>query len=428
MRGQRGPAALAGGQAGRPTTSRRRPSSPRRASAASASAGRRAAGAGPEPHVVGHGQVVVEAGRVAEQPDLTPHRPAIDGEVVPEHPGRAGLITGTRPAHTRSSVVLPAPFGPCSSTISPAATSRSTPARAGNRPRRETAPRKWTTGSMRTRPNGTGGPDRRDNAGPAVRRIRGGRPRTLPAPCSPVSSAPSDARSSPIGVLILLFVVYEIWGTNLQEASAQRDLTQGVQRAAGTGTPDDADTTPTAHVPTTGPTVDGAAARHRRSSRRRTCRCRTSATRSADDPHPEDRRQQDRRAGRHASTSSSGDPATTPRRRCRDRRATPASPATAPPTGRRSTTSTSWTIGDEIIVTTLQGTFRYKVDSKLIVAPTDVSVLAGQGRQPHHAHVVPSEVLGSPAHRRERRARGPAGASPHRPGPRRGDQRPAGGR
>ena len=36
-------------------------------------------------------------------------------------------------------------------------------------------------------------------------------------------------------------------------------------------------------------------------------------------------------------------------------------------------------IGDEIVITTLQGTFRYKVDSKLIVAPSDVSVLADKG-------------------------------------------------
>src|SRR5438132_4439058 len=54
----------------------------------------------------------------------------------------------TRPAQARNRVVFPAPFGPCTSTASPRATSRSTPARAGKRPRSETAERKRTTGSI----------------------------------------------------------------------------------------------------------------------------------------------------------------------------------------------------------------------------------------------------------------------------------------
>jgi len=56
--------------------------------------------------------------------------------------------TGRRPARVRRSVVLPAPLGPWSSTISPGSTSRSTPASAGKRPSSETAERRWTTGSM----------------------------------------------------------------------------------------------------------------------------------------------------------------------------------------------------------------------------------------------------------------------------------------
>ena len=43
---------------------------------------------------------------------------------------------------------MPAPFGPWSRTTSAGSTSRSTPARAGNRPISDTAPRRWTAGSM----------------------------------------------------------------------------------------------------------------------------------------------------------------------------------------------------------------------------------------------------------------------------------------
>ena len=51
---------------------------------------------------------------------------------------------GTSPAQTRSRLVLPAPLGPSTSTVSPAATSRSTPARSGNRPDNATASRRET--------------------------------------------------------------------------------------------------------------------------------------------------------------------------------------------------------------------------------------------------------------------------------------------
>src|SRR5439155_1336458 len=46
------------------------------------------------------------------------------------------LAMGSSPAQVRRRVVLPAPLGPSSRTTSPAATSRSTPARAGKRPSR----------------------------------------------------------------------------------------------------------------------------------------------------------------------------------------------------------------------------------------------------------------------------------------------------
>ena len=56
--------------------------------------------------------------------------------------------TGTKPAHTRSNVVLPAPLGPCNRTTSPCSSVRSTPASAGNLPSSATAEESWTTGAM----------------------------------------------------------------------------------------------------------------------------------------------------------------------------------------------------------------------------------------------------------------------------------------
>ena len=108
---------------------------------------------------------------MAEQPDAAAHAVAVArpraGRSRARSPRRD--TTGSRPAHVRSSVVLPAPFGPWTSTISPRRTSRSTPARAGNRPSSETAARRWTTwsfatGSMETR-EATGAPKPQTKAG-----------------------------------------------------------------------------------------------------------------------------------------------------------------------------------------------------------------------------------------------------------------------
>ena len=69
-------------------------------------------------------------------------------------PPRAPSAAAAVPRTGATSVVLPAPFGPVSSTTSPASTSRSAPASAGNRPSMHTADRRCTT-SKSTAP-GTG--------------------------------------------------------------------------------------------------------------------------------------------------------------------------------------------------------------------------------------------------------------------------------
>jgi hypothetical protein len=54
--------------------------------------------------------------------------------------------SGNKPAHNRSSDVLPAPFGPCSSTISPRCTVSDAPANAGKLPSTATTSTSATTG------------------------------------------------------------------------------------------------------------------------------------------------------------------------------------------------------------------------------------------------------------------------------------------
>ena len=102
-------------------------------------------GARREPEVLAHGQVVVAEGLVPDEREVTPGAAAVDGEIVSRAPW---------PPRSTAAPVRPAAGATWSSrrrslrtsrTISPAATSRSTPASAGKRPRRQTAERRRTT-------------------------------------------------------------------------------------------------------------------------------------------------------------------------------------------------------------------------------------------------------------------------------------------
>ena len=151
--------------------------------------------------------------------------------------------------------------------------------------------------------NGTGAPIRRQ-CGAGGRRIRGGRPRTLPHHARPRSRRGRTTLIT-VGVLILLFVVYQLWGTNLQEARPQRHLNKEFNAQL-----EPADTADTPTTPTT---------TCRRPPARRSTVPRTTPpklapanlplpSRRADrpDPDPEDRRQQDRRRGRRARPAQAG--------------------------------------------------------------------------------------------------------------------------
>ena len=92
----------------------------------------------PERHVLGDREIGVQAVGVAEQADTGAHRLAL------RRPGRGPSTIavpragGSSPAHSRSSVVLPAPFGPVEQTISPRRTVSVAPASAGKRSRTAT--------------------------------------------------------------------------------------------------------------------------------------------------------------------------------------------------------------------------------------------------------------------------------------------------
>ena len=266
--------------------------------------------------------------------------------------------TATSPAQTRSSVVLPAPFGPRTSTISPRSTSRSrrpAPGSARGAPRllEGGPPAPWVAANS----TGRGGPTPRGSSAATARRRadlgeRSRRERRRP-------SSPSRRRAAGtvdqmrgwrwwvgrlgrvlivLGVLVLLFAAYQLWGTGIQEARAQDDLSREFnQTMAATTAPTTVPTTaapttaapattvapPTTAAPSTAPPAAG---RGRRPGPPR---------------DPQDRRRQDRRRGRRRRRPAQGTGPLPRHRAARRGAATSPSPATAPPTARRSGTSTS---------------------------------------------------------------------------------------
>ena len=243
-----GAAALPGRQPGDGDLARR-PLRPSCSIASSAICGTSARGAGPEAHVVGDGQVVVERCGVAEEPD--PRRGPTGGRAR----GR-GRARRPRPTEIGKARRRDAAAWSCRHRSAPGpgrsrrgATSRSTPASAGKRPSSATAARRWTTESMRPAHRSCGGakatmrglgtlPSWTSTAAaststpqPQLRPIRWRRRAQRP-------EAPRRPRSRDwrwvvggigrvliaAGVLILLFVAYQLWGTGIQEARAQNKL------------------------------------------------------------------------------------------------------------------------------------------------------------------------------------------------------------
>jgi sortase A len=166
------------------------------------------------------------------------------------------------------------------------------------------------------------------------------------------------------GVLILLFVAYQLWGTGIREAQAQRSLQKDFDTQldeAGIAVPDEDTTTTAPPSPTT------------------------------TDPLPPPPPPDDGEAAAHISIPAIGlDKVVVQGVEVSDLKKgpghypdspLPGQPGNAAIAGHRTTYGAPFNridelkAGDEILVTTLQGSFRYEVREQLIVAPDQVEVL-----------------------------------------------------
>jgi len=198
-------------------------------------------GAGGKGHVVGDGEIVVEKGGVTEEPHPPADRPPVPPEVVAEDDGLAAddrHQTGTGAQQRR----LPRPIRAgdqhdlTRGHVEVDARQGGEPAEQGDRGA------KADGGFHDPTPEGTG-----PLHGPAKRRLR--RERALRRRPRGVRRVTSDVGRTLIaaGVLILLFVGYQLWGTNLYEARAQRSLEHDFRQALAAST--------TVTTTTTGPTT-----------------------------------------------------------------------------------------------------------------------------------------------------------------------------
>ena len=210
-----------------------------------------------------------------------------------------------------------------------------------------------------------------------------------------------------LGLLILLFVAYQLWGTGIFTARAQNHLKnqfhqelQQVQRRQPGRSPS--------------PTTQPGEARHAGTTTTTTSTRSCSVAPPEGDAHrrdhdPEDRRQLDRSSRACRSPTSRRARATTPARRCPARSATPRSPATARRTARRSAASTS-----SRPATTSSSrrsparTPTSSTSSRSRCSPTDYGVVANTPDARAHAHELQPALLRRAAHRHQGEARAEA--------------------
>ena len=166
-----------------------------------------------------------------------------------------------------------------------------------------------------------------------------------------------------VGVLLLLFVAYQLWGTGLQEARAQNDLRSDFARALATATtttgptvPQDGATSTTAASPATAPppTPQGEALALLRIPRIGVDKAVVAGVSVADL----------KKGPGHYPDSP-----------------VPGQPGNAAIAGHRTTYGAPFyrldeiEVGDEILVTTRQGEFRFEVDRTSVVRPNQTEVL-----------------------------------------------------
>jgi sortase A len=178
-----------------------------------------------------------------------------------------------------------------------------------------------------------------------------------------------------VGVLILLFVVYQLWGTGIREAQAQRKLENEFEQRlgdAGVTAPDESaqgpapTTTTTTPGPPPAPVAEGDAMAHIRIPAIGVDKIVVEGVTLED---------LKRGPGHYPDTPL------------------PGQPGNAAIAGHRTTYGAPFNRideldpGDEILVTTVQGAFRYEVSDQLIVSPKEVAVLDdfGDNRLTHTA-------------------------------------------
>jgi sortase A len=169
-----------------------------------------------------------------------------------------------------------------------------------------------------------------------------------------------------IGSIVLLFVAYQLWGTNVAEARSQDDLEEQFEASLGdptsgpssTTTEPDDDPGPTTTVAPPPPPDDGEAIARV-----------VIPDIGVDKIVVEGVSRSDLRKGPGHYPDT----------------ALPGQPGNAAIAGHRTTYGAPFhridelEVGDEILVTTLQGSFRYEVIAQQIVRPTDVEVIEDQG-------------------------------------------------
>ncbi len=176
-----------------------------------------------------------------------------------------------------------------------------------------------------------------------------------------------------VGSIVLLFVAYQLWGTNLAEARAQDSLESEFEQLLADADAAPATSTTTSTTSTPGPTSTT-----------------TTTAATAPPPPPGDGDAIARivipaigvdkivieGVGRGDLRKGPGHYPDTP---------LPGQPGNAAIAGHRTTYGAPFNrvdelvAGDEILVTTLQGSFRYEVASHQIVTPSEVAVVADQG-------------------------------------------------
>jgi sortase A len=170
-----------------------------------------------------------------------------------------------------------------------------------------------------------------------------------------------------VGVLILLFVVYQLWGTGIREAQAQRNLENEFEQRlgdSGVAAPDESaqgaspSPTTTAPGPPPPPASEGDAVAHLQIPDIGVDKIVVEGV-TLDDLK--------RGPGHYPDTPL------------------PGQPGNAAIAGHRTTYGAPFNRidelqrGDEILVTTVQGAFRYRVTEQLVVSPSEVGVLGDFG-------------------------------------------------